>query len=165
MLLQKQEHLPVDKADLDRLPYHSIYLVKRDLHPPSNQLLYQSRGQIFYPSTTFGSRKTFQTCTNCTWKPGCPEYSSLWRTFSSATLQPYAYQAGKNAFKQRHEWRRRFRDETPHGIREFNPAAASFPSTPYMFNYPNLHNELNYVCPHCNSMLWKEERNHRLKLL
>ena len=40
------------------------------------------------------------------------------------------------------------RDETPHGIREFNPAAASFPSTPYMFNYPNLHHELNYVCPH-----------------
>ena len=34
------------------------------------------------------------------------------------------------------------RDETPHGIQEFNPAAASFPSTPYMFNYPNLHNEL-----------------------
>ena len=54
------------------------------------------------------------------------------------------------------------RDETPHGIQEFNPAAASFPSTPYMFNYPNLHNELNYVCPHCNSMLWKEERKHRL---
>ena len=23
-------------------------------------------------------------------------------------------------------------------------------------------NELNYVCPHCNSMLWKEERKHRL---
>ena len=45
---------------------------------------------------------------------------------------------------------------------EFNPAAAAFPSTPYMFNYPNLHNELNYVCPHCNSMLWKEERKHRL---
>ena len=53
-------------------------------------------------------------------------------------------------------------DETPHGIQEFNSAAASFPSTPYMFNYPNLHNELNYVCPHCNSMLWKEERKHRL---
>ena len=31
-----------------------------------------------------------------------------------------------------------------------------------MFNYPNLHNELNYVCPHCNSMLWKEERKNRL---
>jgi len=53
-------------------------------------------------------------------------------------------------------------DETPHGIQEFNSAAASFPSTPYMFNYPNLHHELNYVCPHCNSMLWKEERKHRL---
>ena len=49
-------------------------------------------------------------------------------------------------------------DETPHGIQELNSAAASFPSTPYMFNYPNLHHELNYVCPHCNSMLWKEER-------
>ena len=31
-----------------------------------------------------------------------------------------------------------------------------------MFNNPNLHHELNYVCPHCNSMLWKEERKHRL---
>ena len=30
------------------------------------------------------------------------------------------------------------RDETPHGIREFNPAVASFPSTPYMFNYPDM---------------------------
>ena len=39
-------------------------------------------------------------------------------------------------------------DETPHGIQEFNSAAASFPSTPYMFNYPNLHHELNYVCHH-----------------
>ena len=38
-------------------------------------------------------------------------------------------------------------DETPQGIQEFNSAAASFPSTPYMFNYPNLHHELNYVCP------------------
>ena len=53
-------------------------------------------------------------------------------------------------------------DETPHGIQEFNSAAASFPSTPYMFNYPNVHHELNYVCPHCNSMLWKEERKHLL---
>ena len=44
------------------------------LHPPSNQLLYQSRNQTFYPSTTFSSRKTFQTCTKCTWKPSCPEY-------------------------------------------------------------------------------------------
>ena len=44
-------------------------------------------------------------------------------------------------------------DETPHGIQEFNSAAASFPSTLYMFNYPNLHHELNFVCPHCNSML------------
>ena len=26
-------------------------------------------------------------------------------------------------------------DENPHGIQEFNSAAASFPSTPYMFNY------------------------------
>ena len=54
------------------------------------------------------------------------------------------------------------RDETPHGIQEFNSAAASFPSTPYMFNYPNLHHDLNYVCPHCSSMLWKDERKHRL---
>ena len=54
------------------------------------------------------------------------------------------------------------RDKTPHGIQEFNPGAASFPSTPYMSNYPNLHHELNYVCPHCNSMLSKEERKHRL---
>ena len=53
-------------------------------------------------------------------------------------------------------------DETPYGIQEFNSAAASFPSTPYMFKYPNLHHELNYVCPHCNSMLWKEELKHRL---
>ena len=45
-------------------------------------------------------------------------------------------------------------DETPHGIQQFNFAAASFPSTPYMFNCPNWHHELNYVCPHCNSMLW-----------
>ena len=40
-------------------------------------------------------------------------------------------------------------DETPHGIQEFNSAPASFPSTPYMFNDPNLHHELNYVCPRC----------------
>ena len=36
MLLQKREPLPVDKADLlhvNRLPYHSIYLVKRDSLP------------------------------------------------------------------------------------------------------------------------------------
>ena len=33
MLLQKQEPLPVDKADLHRLPYLSIYLVKRDPPP------------------------------------------------------------------------------------------------------------------------------------
>ena len=36
MLLQKREPLPVDKADLlhvNRLPYHSIYLVKRDPPP------------------------------------------------------------------------------------------------------------------------------------
>ena len=38
-------------------------------------------------------------------------------------------------------------DETPHGIQEFNSAAAFFPSTPFMFNYLNLHQELNYVCP------------------
>ena len=33
MLLQKREPVPVDKEDLlhvNRLPYHSIYLVKRD---------------------------------------------------------------------------------------------------------------------------------------
>ena len=36
-------------------------------------------------------------------------------------------------------------DETPHGIQDFNSAAASFPSTPYMFNHPSLHHELNYV--------------------
>jgi len=53
-------------------------------------------------------------------------------------------------------------DETPHGIQQFNFAAASFPSTPYMFNCPNWHHELNYVCPHCNSMLWKDERKHRV---
>ena len=36
MLLQNREALPVDKADLlhvNRLPYHSIYLVKRDPPP------------------------------------------------------------------------------------------------------------------------------------
>ena len=36
MLLQKREPLPVDTADLlhvNRLPYHSIYLVKRDPPP------------------------------------------------------------------------------------------------------------------------------------
>ena len=33
MLLQKQEPLPVDKTDLHRLPYHSIYLVKGDPPP------------------------------------------------------------------------------------------------------------------------------------
>ena len=36
MLLQKREPLPVDKADVlhvNRLPYHSIYLVKRDSPP------------------------------------------------------------------------------------------------------------------------------------
>ena len=38
-------------------------------------------------------------------------------------------------------------DETPHGIQEFYSAAASFLSTPYMFNYPNLHHELNCVLP------------------
>ena len=32
-MLQKQEPLPVGKADLHRLPYHSIYLVKRDPPP------------------------------------------------------------------------------------------------------------------------------------
>ena len=53
-------------------------------------------------------------------------------------------------------------DETPHGIQQFNFAAASFPSTPYMFNCPNWHHELNYVCPHCISMLWKDERKHRV---
>ena len=38
-------------------------------------------------------------------------------------------------------------DETPHDAQEFNLAAASFLSTPYMFNYPNLHHELNCVLP------------------
>ena len=37
--------------------------------------------------------------------------------------------------------------ENPHGMQEYNSAAASFPSTPYMFNYPNLHHELNCVLP------------------
>ena len=31
-----------------------------------------------------------------------------------------------------------------------------------MFDHPDLHHENNYVCPHCNSILWKEERKHRL---
>ena len=53
-------------------------------------------------------------------------------------------------------------EETPHGIQEFNSAVASFPSTPYMYNYPNLHHEVNNVCPHCNTMLWNKERKHRL---
>ena len=51
---------------------------------------------------------------------------------------------------------------SPHGNKEFNSASTSFPSTPYTFQYPDLHDEHNYVCPHCNSRLWKEERKHRL---
>ena len=117
--LQKQEPLTVDKADLHRLPYHSFTSWNEILHPPSNQLLYQSRDQIFYRSTTFGSRKTFQTCTNCTWKPSCPEYSSLWRKFSSATLPPLRNRPERlpsnNPMSDDED---SDRDETPHGIQE-----------------------------------------------
>lgn len=49
-----------------------------------------------------------------------------------------------------------------YGIQEFDSPTVSFPSTPYTFKYPDLINENNYVCPHCKSALWKEERRHRL---
>ena len=48
------------------------------------------------------------------------------------------------------------------GIMDFNSPSDSLPSTPYTFLYSDLNHEENYVCPHCCSMLWKEEKRHRL---
>ena len=51
-------------------------------------------------------------------------------------------------------------NNSPLGIIDFNSPSDSLPSTPYMFLYPDLNHEENYVCPHCHSMLWKEEKRH-----
>lgn len=48
------------------------------------------------------------------------------------------------------------------GIREYNHPSTTYPSTPYTFQYPDLHHENNYVCAHFNSVLWKEEQRFGL---
>ena len=85
------------------------------------------------------ARERRPTCTNCTWKPSCPEYSSLWRKFSSATLQPMRNRPRRLPSNNGMSDEDSDSDETPHGIQEFNSAAASFPSTPYMFNLSLIH--------------------------
>ena len=104
------------------------------LHPPSNQLLHQSRNQIFYPSTTFSSRKAFQTCTNCTGKQAARNiaHSNLnlvQQHFNRMRNRPRRLPSNNGISDDEDS----NSDETPHGIQEFNSAAASFPSTPYMY--------------------------------
>lgn len=48
------------------------------------------------------------------------------------------------------------------GVQDFNRPQLPLPITSYGLNAPLLSDESNYVCPHCNARLWKEERRARV---
>lgn len=47
------------------------------------------------------------------------------------------------------------------GVQDINSICVDYPLQPYQLQFPYLMDESNYVCPHCNSVLWKEERSSR----
>lgn len=47
------------------------------------------------------------------------------------------------------------------GVQPFNSPTFEFPLTPYRLKFPSLDHERNYECPHCGSILWREERSAR----
>lgn len=47
------------------------------------------------------------------------------------------------------------------GVQDFNSPDIDFPLDSYELQHTSLLDENNYRCPHCNSVLWKEERANR----
>ena len=51
-------------------------------------------------------------------------------------------------------------DDIRHGVQDFNSPSINLPETSYELKYPYLQNENNHICPHCNSILWNEEKSN-----